>query len=123
DQKICTSASASFEAKKDPGYFAVTCSPAGGLANAQQKICEALDVIIGQLRTQPVTDVELRRARNLAEFAFYSEQEGPYRAGFHLGYFDVLASWQNAATWGERLRSVSAADVQRVAKRYLNNDN
>jgi predicted Zn-dependent peptidase len=123
DAKVCTAATASFEAKKDPGYFSITCNPGGSGAVSQQKIGETVDSLVAQLRTQPVSDVELRRARNLAELAYYSEQEGPYRAGFHLGYFDTLSRWQNAVSWPERLRTVSAADIQRVSKRYLNPDN
>lgn len=123
DPKICTSAVSAFEAKKDPGYFSITCCPQPGSANAQQKISDALDGVITQLRSQPASEVEMKRARNLSELAYYTEQEGPYRAGFHLGYWDILSRWQNAVSWPDKLRSVSAADVQRVAKRYLNADN
>lgn len=123
DQKACVSAAASFEAKRDPGYFNINCLSAPGTANAQQKILDALDTVIGQLRNQAISDVELKRARNQAEFAFYTEQEGPYRAGFHLGYFDSLSRWQNAYTWCDRIKSVTANDVARVAKKYLNPDN
>ena len=123
DQKACSSALASFEAKRDPGFFNINCLSIPGTANAQQKILDSLDSVLAQLRTQPVSDVEMKRARNQAEFAFYTEQEGPYRAGFHLGYFDSLSRWQNAYTWADRVRAVTANDVLRVSKRYLNPDN
>ena len=42
---------------------------------------------------------------------------------FHLGLCDSLQSWQAAFAWQTRLRSVTAADIQRVVKRYFNSDN
>jgi len=118
--KLCSSAQAAFEAKKDPGLLTITCYAGPGVG--QDELLEGLDAAIGQLRAQPVPDSELKRARNQAEFSYSSEGDGPYRAGFHLGFADSLVEWQRAVTWPERLRSVSAADVQRVAKRYLNPD-
>lgn len=120
ESKICSTAICAFEAKKDPGFIALTCTAIPGTGNAQQKIIDSIDNVITQLRSTPVSDAELRRARNQAEFAFLSEREGPYRAGFHLGYFDNLSSWKCLDAWAEKLRAVSAADIQRVSKRYLN---
>ncbi|MBI4532873.1 MAG: insulinase family protein, partial [Candidatus Melainabacteria bacterium] len=119
--KICMSASAAFEAKKDPGLFTITCSAVPGVGETQ--VLEAVDGTINQLRAQALADSEVRRARNQAEFAYVSEQDGPYKIAFNLGYFDTLTDWQAAHTWTERLRSVTASDLQRVTKRYLNPDN
>src|SRR5205823_6068018 len=53
----------------------------------------------------------------------FNEVDGPYRAGFHIGFFDTLVGWKSAYNWSERLRAVTAADVQRAAKKYFNSDN
>jgi zinc protease len=123
--KVCSQSVASFEAKKDPGIFSITCqsNPNYSGRDAQQKINDAVDDLIQQLKSQPISDAELRRARNQAELAYFSEQDGPYRAGFLLGYFETLASWRKAAGWPERLRSVTAGDIQQVARKYFNSDN
>lgn len=123
DSKVCATALSSFETKKDPSSFSITCLAIPATANAQQKILDGLDGLINQLKTQPISDAELRRARNQAEVAFYTERDGPYRTGFHLGYFETLAGWQNAYTWPERMRTVTASDIQRVTKKYLHPDN
>lgn len=123
ETKTCANALASFETKKDPSCFSISCVAVPATANAQQKLLEGVDSVINQLKTQPVSEQELRRARNQAEVAFFTERDGPYRTGFHLGYFETLAGWQNAYIWSDRLKSVSAADVQRVAKKYLYADN
>lgn len=123
DSRTCAAATAVFEPKKDPGYFAVNCTALPGTPNAQQKLLDGVDSVLAQVRNQIVSDAELRRARNQAEFAFASETEGPYRAGFHCGYFDTLSNWNKVNTWPEQIRAVTAADLQRVAKRYLSGDN
>lgn len=119
--KVCSWAQAGFEGKRDPGLFSITCYAAPG--SLQEEILEAVDNMIAQLRAYPVAEAELKRARNQAEFGYLTERDGPYRFGFHLGFADSLGEWQKALTWTERLRAVTAADVQRVAKRYLNPDN
>jgi zinc protease len=122
DAKLCTSAAASYEMKKELGCFMVTAVATPATANAQQKISDAVDSVLNQLKTQPVSDAELRRARNQAEFAFFNEADGPYHAGFHVGYFESLGRWQNSDAFAERLKNVSSADVLRVSKRYLTAD-
>jgi zinc protease len=119
---VCSSASATFEIKKDPGLFTLTCTAIPAMPGAQQKINDAADGLINQIKAQLITDGELKRAKNQAEFTYFAEAESPYRAGFHLGYFDSLSKWQDTFTWPERLRAVTIADIQRVAKRYLNSD-
>lgn len=122
DAKLCAYAGASYEIKKEPGFFTITTSSIPSTLNAQQKMLDGIDAVLTGLKDKPLSDAELRRARNLATFAFYSECDGPYRAGFHLGYFDCLDKWQSSYNWAERLRGVTATDVMRVAKKYLSND-
>ena len=119
ESKVCAAAQSSFEIKREPGLFTITCTAIPGTPNAQSKILEALDGFISQLRAKPLSDSEIKSARNQAEFSYYAECDGPYRAGFHLGYFDCLDRWQDSYTWADRLRAVSAADLNRVAKKYL----
>ena len=122
DSKLCSYSQASYEIKKEPGLFTITCTAVPASVGTQAKIVESVDSLISQLREKPPSESELVRARNQAEFAYFSECDGPYRAGFHLGYFDSLDKWQSAYTWAERLKSVTSADIMRVAQKYLAND-
>ena len=122
DGKICQTAQANYEIKKDAGLFTITCTAIPATFDAQNKILAGVDSVVAPLRDKPVSDAELRRARNQAEFAYFAECDGPYRAGFHLGYFESLDKWQNAFTWPDRIRSVTAADVNRVARKYFGTD-
>lgn len=121
DGKVCSSAQAVYELKKDPGLCTITMNALPG--TTLPKVLEACEAMITQLRSQAPTDVELLRAKRQAEFEFFSEADGPYGAGFHLGFFEMLLNWQSAFNWPEKIRSVSAADIQRIANRYFQVDN
>lgn len=120
DAKLCQTASAAFEAKKDPGLFTITCTVKPGIH--PDDVLESIDSVLKQLQAQPISNAELRRAIKQAEFAFYNESDGPYRAGFHIGYFDSLVNWESRYTWTERLKKVTESDIQKSAKRYFNSD-
>ncbi len=66
------------------------------------KVLDASDSLMSQLRSQLITDADLSRAKRQAEFEFFNEADGPYRAGFHLGYFDTLINWKAASAWPEK---------------------
>jgi zinc protease len=110
-----------FEIKRDPGLFTIDLTAPTG--SGPLKMLEAWDTVASQLRTTPVTDVELSRARNQAEFAFLSDRDGPFKAAFQLGYCETMQSWVKGWTGVDKIRAVNAADILRVAKRYLNPDN
>lgn len=117
DTKTCWHALSAFELRKDPGLFTFSCHATP--SSSAPKALEVVDGIVGSLKSQPLSEVELKTAKSHAEFTHLSERDGPYRAGLHVGYFDALDGWNSAYTWIDRIKSVSAADVQRVAKKYL----
>ncbi len=120
ETKVCSSAQAVFEMKRDPSLFLLTLTALPG--TTLPKVLEGGDALVSQLHSQICSDSDLARAKRQAEFDFFSEADGPYRAGFHLGFFDSLQTWAMAYAWPDKLRAVNAADLQRVANRYLNND-
>ena len=118
--KIANSATATLGARKDPGLFTITVfSPQG---TGEQKVLDALDSVIAGIKSTLVPDNDLRRSKNLAEFAYESETDGPYHAGFFLGYSASLDTWQLTKTWTDKLHAVTASDVKKVCKQYLNSD-
>ncbi len=121
DAKVCSSAKCTFEVKRDPGLFTVNLVSTPG--TSAHKMIESFEAVMEQLRTNPVPEAELRRARNHAEFFLLSERDGPYRTAFHLGYSESIDSWKGAYTWFTKIRAVSSADIQRVAKRYFAREN
>ena len=77
DAKLCSAARPEFELKKDPGLFSIYLSSADG--NPPERAVDAWDGLIAQLRNGLVSDAELKRARNLAEYALYDDRDGAYR--------------------------------------------
>lgn len=121
DAKICSNVRCTFEAKRDPGLFTINLASTPGTSS--QKVIESCQYVLEQLRTTSVPEAELKRARNHAEFHVLAERDGPYRTAFHLAYAESIESWPAAFAWFTKVRAVSSSDVQRVAKRYFNQEN
>ncbi len=121
DSKICSNVRCTFEAKRDPGLFTINLASTPG--TSAQKVIESCQSVLEQLRNTAVPEAELKRARNHAEFHVLAERDGPYRTAFHLAYAESIESWPAAFAWFTKVRAVSSSDIQRVAKRYFNQEN
>ncbi len=121
DSKICSNVRCTFEAKRDPGLFTINLASTPG--TSAQKVIESCQSVLEQLRSTAVPEAELKRARNHAEFHVLAERDGPYRTAFHLAYAESIESWPAAFAWFTKVRAVSSSDIQRVAKRYFNQEN
>ncbi|MCO4771782.1 MAG: insulinase family protein [Deltaproteobacteria bacterium] len=72
------------------------------------------------LRDNPVTQLELDRARNQLLSYLWNQLEGNSGLAGFLGFNEISAgSWTTGLERIEALRSVTAEDVQRVAQTYL----
>jgi zinc protease len=75
-----------------------------------------------QLKTEPVTDEELTRARNQTEASFVFQEDSVHRRAALLARFELIGGYAGKEKFLERLRTVTAADVQRVARAYFSDD-
>ena len=71
------------------------------------------------LGKEPVSDLELQRARNQIEAAFVWQQDSVFSRASVLGRYELLGSWRLLDDFLPKLRAVTAADLQRVAQRYF----
>jgi zinc protease len=103
---------------EDAGIFAAQAVVAGGRDIGETEA--ALAAEIARLRDQPVSEAELTEARNEIVSQALFGRETPEGRAFELGQAITTA---NDPRWGDRLlaavQRVTAADVQRVARRYL----
>jgi zinc protease len=77
---------------------------------------------IARLHSDPVTEVELLKARSNARRSAASQRESSlYRAVFLADYAVLYNDPNHINTMLDRQMSVSAADVQRVARTWLKN--
>jgi zinc protease len=74
---------------------------------------------MAKLDREPVTDVELQRARNQIEAAFVYQEDSVHRRASLLARFELIGGYGLKAGYLQSIRAVTAADVQRVARTYF----
>jgi zinc protease len=106
-----------FHATAQPFLFTIAGAVA---ANASQEAVESsIEGVVGSLRTEPVTEFSLALAKQrlLRELVF--DIETTEDAAHQLGYFAALDALDVLMTIESRIQAVSANDVWKVAKKYL----
>lgn len=101
----------------DPGlfWFWATAMPGKTPEALEQALLDEME----RLKREPVTEEELTRARNQVEAAFVFQQDSIHRRASLLGRFEMIGGYHLQDTYLARLRAVTAADVQRVARTWF----
>jgi zinc protease len=106
------------DARRDASvlHVAVAASPKADSAALERRVLAEIE----RLATEPVSVEELERGKNLAESAMLFSWQGTRGRAQALGAAQMLAGdHRDAARQLERVRAVSAADLQRAAARWL----
>ena len=74
---------------------------------------------VEKLKTEPVVPLELERARNQIEAAFVFQEDSVHRRASLLARFELIGGYVLEDGYLQRIRAVTAADVQRVARAYF----
>jgi zinc protease len=74
---------------------------------------------MAKLESEPVSDLELARARNQIEAAFVFQEDSIHRRTSLLARFELIGGWARKDDYLRSIRAVTAADVQRVARAYF----
>lgn len=106
---------------RDPDLFYVSATPLA--EDGVTRLEEALDAELERLQNEPVSAVELERAKNHLEATFVYSQDSIFYQALLLARFEIASSWRKIDAYLEAVGAVSAADIQRVAKRYLTRRN
>ena len=101
----------------DPSLFWFYAAPLPG--QAPEAVEQALLAEIERLKQEVVPDEELTRARNQIEASFVWQQDSVFSRASVLGRFEMLGSWRLLDDYLPKLRAVTAADLQRVARTYF----
>ncbi len=78
--------------------------------------------LVGELekvKTEPVTAVELERARNQIEAAFVFQEDSVHRRASLLARFELTGGYRTKDDYLRNLRAVTPADITRVAQTYF----
>lgn len=82
-------------------------------------VIAVVDRQIAALRDHPITDQELQKAKNQEQAEFVYGQDSIFREAMLLGQYEMLGSYKMLDQYIPGIEKVTAADVQRVAKKYL----
>ena len=105
---------------RDPNLFSLSATPLPG--QTPEALEQALLGEIERLKSEPVPDEELQRAKNQIEAGFIWGQDSVHSRASSLARFELAGSWRRQADFVPRLRAVSAADLQRAARTYFPTD-
>jgi zinc protease len=101
----------------DPNLFWLFATPLPG--QTPEALERALLDEIERVKTEPVPEEELDRAKNQIEAAFVWRQDSVYSRASTLARFELAESWRLAARFVPLIRAVTAADLARVARAYF----
>jgi len=104
------------------GNFIVFAIPQAGveLAGLENAIHQGID----SLKTVPVSDAELEKARNQSLASVVYQQDSPAGIGMRVGWWEIEAGgWRNLNRYFEEIAKVDKQDIMRVAQTYFTREN
>ncbi len=118
EKQVALSVSASYDRTSlDPDLFTLSMRiPPGKTWTVAEK---ALFAEINKLKTAPITDSELERAKNLVESGFIVSQDSLFYRAMQLGRYASLGNWKLIFDVVPGVRGVTAEQVKLVANKYL----
>lgn len=105
----------------DPFIFILYGQPLPGKTTA--RVESAMEGEVKRLKTEPVGDRELVKAKNQVTAGFYMSLDSLFYRGMLLGKLETVAKWTLIRDFIARIQQVTAADLRRVANQYLVADN
>ncbi|MBV8054855.1 MAG: insulinase family protein [Deltaproteobacteria bacterium] len=96
-------------------WIAAQMRPGVKAGDVMAEVDRQLDII----SNQPVAPEELQKAKNQEEAAFVFGQDSIFREAELLGVYQMLGDYRSVDQYLGEIDKVTAADVQRVIKRYL----
>jgi zinc protease len=105
----------------DPYLFGFSAYPLPG--KTVEEVEQVLSAEVERLIKEPLPDRELQKAKNQIESEFIFAQDSVHNLAEMLGKYEAVASWKLLDGFVDGVRKVTAADVQRVAQKYLVKEN
>lgn len=117
EERLAASAGSSFRFSVDPHTFSASLTLREGVTPEQAE--RALVAVMEGVADEPPSEAELARTLRQVEAQVAYGQEAVTSQAFALVYFQLLGHWADVEQHLDRLRTVTAADVARVAATYL----
>ena len=122
EDKIATSVGASYDStQRGPGLFYVSGTPVAGRSAAD--IEQALKRELLRVADEGVSEEELKRVKAQVSAAQVFQRDSMFYQGMQIGMLEMAGIPHHTADLQlERLRAVTAAEVQAVARKYFTDD-
>ncbi|MGO8856781.1 MAG: M16 family metallopeptidase [Steroidobacteraceae bacterium] len=120
DRGLALSAGAGTDLHRDLSLHTVYAALAPG--SSQEQVEEALLAEIAKIKTEGVTPAEIARVKQQYVAADAYKRDGTAAVASELNEWIAVGDWTLYVTFPEKVQQVTPADVQRVAKQYLNDD-
>jgi zinc protease len=116
-QALAYTVSAFFDPTRDPGAFLVYMGTAPqNAARAEEALRRQLD----RIRTERVSEAELRRAKAYLLGTFAMDRRTNARQAWYLAFFETMGvGWEFPARYRAAVEAATADDLLRVARTYL----
>jgi zinc protease len=122
DKQLALSVNTDMGATIDPSLFGFRAQPRAGVA--PDKVETAFYAEVEKLQTTPVDEHELTKAKNQMIARHYRSLRSISGRAQEIGAAEVFfGGWQHVNDEESRINAVTAADVQRVAQKYLTANN
>ncbi|WP_447979183.1 M16 family metallopeptidase [Candidatus Nitrospira bockiana] len=123
EQKIALAVGAEYsllQAEPQLFYCFAVVKPGAKTEEVEQAVYREFE----RLQQAAPTEQELQRAKNQVEAEYIFGQDSNFRQAMLLGEAETVgAGWRHIDKFLEKIRGVTAQDVQRVARQYLTADN
>jgi zinc protease len=120
DKGLALNAGAGTDLHRDLSLHTVYATLAPGVT--QEQVEAALLGEIDKIKTDGVTPAEIARVRNQYVAADAYKRDGTAAVASELNEWIAVGDWTLYVTFPQKVQEVSPADVQRVARQYLNED-
>jgi zinc protease len=106
---------------RDPSLFTLSAELLPGKEVAEAE--KAFDQEVDRLQKELVGNQELEKARNQLEASFIFAQDSLFYQAMLLAQQEIALSWKAIDDYLPSIQKVTPEDIQRVAKKYLVQDN
>jgi len=117
EKGLAQSAGGGDEDRRDPYLFVLDATPSANVTNAALE--KGLEAEMTRLQTSPVSPEELARAMHQIEADFVYRNDSVSSQAEVLGEYAAIDLPRYNDTYLDKVRAVTAADVQRVARTYF----
>jgi predicted Zn-dependent peptidase len=116
-RQIANNVSASVDGRKYAGIFVVECTVKDGKdpAAVEAAVYETLEA----LQKEPIGAEELQKVKNQYKANAFRRLSSPFFVMYQLLLYEGLGDWRYINTSAERADAVTAGDLQRAARDYL----